>query len=52
MGNDPQVIQQASTMVQEYMQDPRSVDATMAGAVIAVAARHGDADSTTNSRRR
>ncbi len=44
MANDPQVIQQARTMVQEYMKDPRSVDATLAPAVIAVAARHGDAE--------
>jgi aminopeptidase N/puromycin-sensitive aminopeptidase len=41
--NDPEVIQQARTMVQEYMKDPSSVDPTLAGAVIAVAARHGDA---------
>jgi len=43
MGDDPQVIAQAQAMVQEYMKDPSSVDGTMAHAVIAVAARHGDA---------
>ncbi len=42
--NDPEVIQQARTMVQQYMKDPSSVDPTLAGAVIAVAARHGDAE--------
>ena len=44
MGNDPQVIQQAHTMVQAYMRDPQSVDPTLARSVLAVAARHGDAD--------
>ena len=43
MGDDPQVIAQARVMVQEYMKDPSSVDGTLAHAVIAVAARHGDA---------
>jgi hypothetical protein len=31
VGNDPQVIQQAQTLVQHYMQDPGSVDATLSG---------------------
>ncbi|MFZ0313096.1 MAG: M1 family aminopeptidase [Candidatus Korobacteraceae bacterium] len=43
LGDDPQVIAQARVMVQDYMKDPSSVDGTMAHAVIAVAARHGDA---------
>jgi aminopeptidase N len=43
MGDDPQVIAQARVMVQDYMKDPSSVDGTLAHAVIAVAARHGDA---------
>ena len=43
-GNDPQVVQQAHTLVQQYMSDPPSVDPTLARAVIAVAARHGDAE--------
>ncbi len=44
MADDPEVIQQAHTMVQEYMKDPNSVDGTLAPAVVAVAARHGNAD--------
>ncbi len=44
LANDPEVIQQARTMVQQYMKDPNSVDPTLAGAVVAVAARHGDAE--------
>ncbi len=44
LANDPEVIQQAHTMVQQYMKDPASVDSTLAGAVVAVAARHGDAE--------
>ncbi len=44
LANDPEVIQQARTMVQQYMKDPNSVDGTLAGAVVAVAARHGDAE--------
>jgi aminopeptidase N len=43
IGNDPEVIQQARVMVQQYMQDPASVDPTLAAAVVSVAARHGDA---------
>ncbi len=42
--NDPEVIQQARTMVQEYMKDPASIDPTLAGAVVSVAAHHGDAE--------
>jgi len=44
LGDDPEVIQQARTMIQEYMKDPASIDGTLAGAVVAVAARHGDAE--------
>ncbi len=43
VGDDPDVIQQARVMVQKYMQDPTSVDPTLASAVVSVAARHGDA---------
>ena len=43
IANDPDVIQQAHLLVQQYMKEPGSVDGTLAGAVIAVAARHGDA---------
>jgi len=44
VAEDPAVIQQARTLVQQYMKDPASVDPTLAGAVVAVAARHGDAE--------
>ncbi len=44
LGDDPQVIQQARTLVQEYMKDPESVDPTLAPAVMLVASRHGDAE--------
>jgi len=44
VAQDPAVIRQANTMVQQYMKDPTSVDPTLAGAVISVAARHGDAE--------
>ncbi len=44
MGQDPEVIQQAQTLVQQYMKDPNSVDGTLAPAVVAVAARHGNAE--------
>ncbi len=44
LANDPEVVQQARVMVQQYMKDPASVDGTLAGAVVSVAARHGDAE--------
>ncbi len=44
VAQDPQVIQQAQTMVQQLMNDPSSVDGTLAPAVVAVAARHGNAE--------
>ena len=44
VGQDPAVIEQARTLIQEYMKDPTSVDPTLAGAVVVVAARHGDAE--------
>jgi len=43
LADDPEVIQQSRVLVQQYMKDPASVDGTLAGAVVAVAARHGDA---------
>jgi aminopeptidase N len=43
IGEDQAVIQQASILVQQYMKDAASVDPTLAGAVVVVAARHGDA---------
>jgi puromycin-sensitive aminopeptidase len=44
VGNDPEVIQQARAMVQEYMKDTTSIDPTLAGAVVSVAARNGDTE--------
>jgi aminopeptidase N/puromycin-sensitive aminopeptidase len=44
IANDPEVIQQANTLVQQYMKNPDSVDGSLAHAVIAVAARHGNAE--------
>src|SRR5579863_1489673 len=44
MGNDPAVIEEARQIVQQYMNNPASVDGSMAHAAIAVAARHGDAE--------
>ena len=43
LADDPQVIQQAQTMVQQYMKAPGSLDGSMVRPVLAVAARHGDA---------
>ncbi len=42
--NDPGVVQQANSMVQDYMKDPASVDPTLASAVVSVAAHHGDTE--------
>jgi aminopeptidase N len=44
VGNDPEVIQQARVMVQQYMKDTTSIDPTLAGAVVSVAARRGDSE--------
>ncbi len=44
VAQDPTVIQEARTLVQQYMKDPASVDPTLAGAVVSVAAHHGDAE--------
>ena len=41
VANDPQVVQQTQTLVQQYMKDPQSIDGTLSGAVVSVAARHG-----------
>jgi aminopeptidase N len=43
MADDPEVIQQAQIMVQQYMKEPASLDGTMVRPVLAVAARHGNA---------
>jgi aminopeptidase N len=42
VAQDPAVIQEAGVLVQQYMKDPTSVDPTLAGAVVSVAARHGN----------
>ena len=42
--NDLEVIQQARTLVLQYMKDPASIDPTLAGAVVSVAAHHGDTE--------
>jgi aminopeptidase N len=44
IAQDPEVIAEAHTMVQQLMNDPGSVDGTLAPAVVSVAARHGDAE--------
>ena len=44
IGKDPEVIQQARVMVQQYMKDTGAIDPTLAGAVVSVAARNGDAE--------
>ena len=44
IGQDPDVIQQAQNLVQQYLKSPDSVDGTLAPAVVAVAARHGNAE--------
>ncbi|MGA3212679.1 MAG: M1 family metallopeptidase [Terriglobales bacterium] len=44
LGNDPQVIDQARVLVQQYMKDPDSIEGTLAASVVSVAARHGNAE--------
>ena len=51
VAQDPAVIQEAGVLVQQYMKDPTSVDPTLAGAVVSVAARHGDAQLYSSTRR-
>jgi aminopeptidase N len=41
-GEDPETIRQATSLAQQYLKDPNSVDASMAKAVLGVAARFGD----------
>jgi aminopeptidase N len=41
-GEDPEVIRQSTSMAQQYLKDPDSVDPTLARNVLAVAARFGD----------
>jgi len=44
VAQDPAVVQEAGILVQQYMKDPASVDPTLAGAVVSVAAHHGNAE--------
>ena len=43
LAQDPETIQQATKLARQYLQDPNSVDATLAGSVMEVAASSGDA---------
>ncbi|MGD0860112.1 MAG: M1 family metallopeptidase [Terracidiphilus sp.] len=42
-GKDPAVLAQANSIVEKYLADPASVDATLGQTALAVAARNGDA---------
>ena len=42
IGEDPETIRQATSLAQQYLKDPNSVDASMAKDVLAVAARFGN----------
>jgi aminopeptidase N/puromycin-sensitive aminopeptidase len=42
-GKDPAVVAQANSIVEKYLADPASVDATLGQTALAVAARNGDA---------
>jgi aminopeptidase N/puromycin-sensitive aminopeptidase len=43
VGEDSETIQESTKLARQYLQDPQSVDATLAKAVLKVAARYGDA---------
>ncbi|HEX4603408.1 MAG TPA: M1 family metallopeptidase [Candidatus Angelobacter sp.] len=43
VGEDPETIQRSTTLAQQYLKDPNSVDASIAQDVLAVAARFGNA---------
>jgi aminopeptidase N len=43
IGQDPDAIRQATQLTRQYLQDPSSVDASLARAIVKVAARSGDA---------
>lgn len=43
LGEDPETIRQATALARQYLQDPNSIDPTLAGAVLNVAAAGGDA---------
>ena len=42
VGRDPQTLNEAKTLAQQYMQDPTSVDPNIAGVVLSLAAINGD----------
>jgi len=42
VGEDPETVRQATTVAQQYLKDPNSVDASIAKDVLAVAARFGN----------
>jgi aminopeptidase N/puromycin-sensitive aminopeptidase len=42
IGEDPETIRQSTRLAQQYLKSPDSVDASMAGNVLSVAARFGD----------
>jgi len=42
LGEDPETIREAARLARQYVQDPQSVDATLAKDVLKVAARYGD----------
>jgi len=42
VGEDPETIRQSTSLAQQYLKDPNSVDASMAKEVLAVAARFGN----------
>jgi aminopeptidase N len=43
IGNDPEAIEHARKLTQSYLQDPASVDPSLAQPALQIAARHGDA---------
>jgi aminopeptidase N len=43
VGEDPETIQESTKLARQYLQDPQSVDATLAKHVLLIAARYGDA---------
>jgi aminopeptidase N len=42
VGEDPETIRRATTLAEQYLKDPNSVDASMAKDVLSAAARYGD----------
>ncbi|HKF22361.1 MAG TPA: M1 family aminopeptidase [Candidatus Angelobacter sp.] len=42
LGEDPDAVRESTKLARQYLQDPQSVDATLARVVLRVAARYGD----------